>query len=610
MTWLRTTTIYTLVLTILFSSFSIFILHSIPAQALSGSEFKAGRIIDDSVFFNKDSMSVNQIQQFLNAKVPVCDRNRASSNPSYQPPWTCLKEYQENITTKANNIGQFNSDGTPKSVAGGKSAAQIIWDVGQQYGINPQVLIVMLQKEQSLITDNWPWNVQYQKAMGYACPDTAPCDEQYYGFYNQVSSAAWQLKRYMQFPDSYNYKAGVTRYIQYSPDATCGGTNVLIENPATAALYNYTPYQPNAGALSNLYGSSACGAYGNRNFWRFFNDWFGGTLAGDNYRIKKIVKSKFMSTEQVFTSTKTQIDLSYWPTSSGVQRKTIIYSPEGEIMDFLKINEADGQTQTIYFASSKSVYKVQGTNNTFGQPIKIISRDNIKKISYEKIIENTEDVYKLFILANDGPYEYWWRQSTPISEGFRLWNITNAVDIVKSNDINGKNEVYVATPYEVYRMKWPMNGNIERIKVLTINNIIDIEKQNLTDTTELLYTATSNAVYETWWRQNTGFSNAARLASTPSGRKNIAIEKTITNGIHQLYIADTEYSREIWWGNGNGLNEGRLIRISQNGISDIEKSSSGKFQNIYTSYDKFVFETWWGNGKLNNGPAIVDLSKF
>ncbi|MCA9329184.1 hypothetical protein KDA11_00930, partial [Candidatus Saccharibacteria bacterium] len=178
---------------------------------------------------------------------------------------------------KENNIGRFNANGTPYNVPGGKLAGQIIWDVAQEYGINPQVLIVMLQKEQGLITDNWPWKVQYQKAMGYACPDTAPCDTQYYGFYNQVSSAAWQLKRYIALPYKYNFQVGVTRYIQYNPNAACGGSQVYLENAATAALYNYTPYQPNAGALANMYGTADCGAYGNRNFWRYFNDWFGST---------------------------------------------------------------------------------------------------------------------------------------------------------------------------------------------------------------------------------------------------------------------------------------------------------------------------------------------
>jgi hypothetical protein len=51
---------------------------------------------------------------------------------------------------------------------------------------------------------------------------------------------------------------------------------VNIRSLATSALYRYTPYQPNAGALAAGYGTAYCGAYGNRNFYLYFDDWFGG----------------------------------------------------------------------------------------------------------------------------------------------------------------------------------------------------------------------------------------------------------------------------------------------------------------------------------------------
>ena len=230
------------------------------AKAVSASDWKPGRIIDDAVFFNKDAMNPQQIQEFLNSKVPVCDTWHNWSgwvNGVWNaPPYTCLKDFSEN----------------------GKSAAQIIWEAGQNHGINPQVLIATLQKETALVTDPWaaPW--QYQRAMGYACPDTADCNSQYYGFTNQVHTAAWQFKRYTLYPDSYNFKAGVTRNIRWSPNADCGSSPVYIESQGTAALYNYTPYQPNSAALNNMYGTGdGCSAYGNRNFWRIFNDWFGSS---------------------------------------------------------------------------------------------------------------------------------------------------------------------------------------------------------------------------------------------------------------------------------------------------------------------------------------------
>ena len=231
------------------------------AKAVSSSDWKPGRIIDDAVFFNKDAMNPQQIQAFLNSKVPVCDTwhnwSGTVNGVWNAPPYTCLKDFSEN----------------------GKSAAQIIWEAGQYHGINPQVIIATLQKETSIVTDTWaaPW--QYQRAMGYACPDTAACDAQYYGFTNQVHTAAWQFKRYTLYPDSYNFKSGVTRNIQWSTNINCGSSPVYIETQGTAALYNYTPYQPNNTALSNLYGSQTdgCSQYGNRNFWRIFNDWFGPT---------------------------------------------------------------------------------------------------------------------------------------------------------------------------------------------------------------------------------------------------------------------------------------------------------------------------------------------
>jgi hypothetical protein len=278
----------TLSLVLVLSASILATIASPQAKAVTASDWRAGRIIDDAVFFNKDAMSPTQIQLFLNAKVPICDRNHQAfftlNGRYHQPPYTCLKEYNENPTTKENNIGRFNPDGSPYIVPGGKSAAQIIWDAAQAHGINPQVLVVMLQKETAMVTDTWAATWQYDRAMGYGCPDSGPngsanCDTNYYGFYNQVSNAAWQLKRYTTNPDSYNFKAGVTRNILWNVAPTnCGSSPVYIETQGTAALYNYTPYQPNAAALNNLYGTGdGCSAYGNRNFWRLFNDWFGST---------------------------------------------------------------------------------------------------------------------------------------------------------------------------------------------------------------------------------------------------------------------------------------------------------------------------------------------
>ncbi len=246
----------------------------VKTSALSGSSFNASRIIDDSVFFDSNSMGAQDVQAFLSSKVPNCDTNHAAGG-GYNPPFTCLKDYRQNISGKSADAYCTGAVG-----GGTKSAAQIIKDVSVACSISPKVLIVLLQKEQSLITDTWPWPNQYEKATGYACSDTAPCDPEFAGFFNQIWYAARQFQRYVKQPQSFNFAYGKTSFVSYQANNPgCGGTNITIQNSATAALYNYTPYQPNAAALNNLYGTGdGCSAYGNRNFWKLFNLWFGSTL--------------------------------------------------------------------------------------------------------------------------------------------------------------------------------------------------------------------------------------------------------------------------------------------------------------------------------------------
>ncbi|MBO2988395.1 LGFP repeat-containing protein [Leucobacter tardus] len=162
-----------------------------------------------------------------------------------------------------------------------ESAAAIIAKVGQACGISPKVLLVMLEKEQSLVTDTWPTVRQFDVAMGYACPDSGPggsanCDPSQTGFYQQVYRAAWQFKVYRAHPNNYNYKPFQNNRIQWHPNTSCGTSTVRIENWATAALYIYTPYRPNQAALDAGWGTgNSCSSYGNRNFYNFYKTWFG-----------------------------------------------------------------------------------------------------------------------------------------------------------------------------------------------------------------------------------------------------------------------------------------------------------------------------------------------
>ncbi|MDH6181721.1 putative cell wall-binding protein [Microbacteriaceae bacterium SG_E_30_P1] len=248
-------------LSVVVATLAATLVPTVAANAITGADFDPGHIISDLQFYDNAAMSEAEIQSFLEAR--VAPTGCVTSN--------CLAAFKMDTFTRAadRNICTEYTGGSQES------AARIIYKVQRACGISARVLLVTLQKEQSLLTATAPTSWQMTASMGYGCPDTAPCDAQFYGFYNQVYKAAWQFKRYST-PDPWGTYQPGNRYIQYNPNPDCGGSWVNIRNNATAALYNYTPYQPNAASLANLYGSGgSCGAHGNRNFWTYYHGWFG-----------------------------------------------------------------------------------------------------------------------------------------------------------------------------------------------------------------------------------------------------------------------------------------------------------------------------------------------
>lgn len=257
---------------LIFAMSAVLVTVSAPrAEAwVSPGLWDPGYIISDQQFFDGGAMSVAEIQAFLNAKVPVC-HPEWSAGPD--DPIVCLKDYRQDTISRAADAYCPN----PYVGAANESAATVIFKVAQACNISPKVLLVTLQKENGLVTHTYPSAWRYRSAMGYGCPDTgAGCDAQYFGFQNQVWRAARQFQLYRLRPTSYNYRAGVNNQIGFHPNAACGAQTVYIQNSATAALYNYTPYVPNAAALSAMPGTgNSCSSYGNRNFWMYYWEWFG-----------------------------------------------------------------------------------------------------------------------------------------------------------------------------------------------------------------------------------------------------------------------------------------------------------------------------------------------
>ena len=368
--------------------FGVAILNTPGSTAVSATDFKAGNIIDDGVFYNKNAMTVEEIQAHLNRYMPACDtwgtgavgngryingraipanttraeyarQMREAGNTRYhEPPYVCVQNFYENPETHETLYDTKN-----EIKEGMLSAAQIIYDAAQKYGVNPQVLLVMLRKESYVWGDNWPLKDEYNTVMGYACPDNAPCDTKYFGFYNQVETAAWQLNYYKEHIYSYNYRPYATNYILYSPTISCGRKEVYLENLATTSLYIYTPYTPNDEALRNYPGTATCGSYGNRNFFMYFSEWFGDThsfsavkktIPDANYRISNSDGTKVL---HVVNDSK--------EASAGI----VADAAKTTSADFSFKRNADGNYQIIN-AASKMALDLPNSSAALGAEIK------------------------------------------------------------------------------------------------------------------------------------------------------------------------------------------------------------------------------------------------
>jgi len=204
-----------------------------PATHATEGTFQAEYLISDKDFANHNSMSEQDIQNFLDQQ--------------FSP----LRLYMD--TNPENSEKQWSW--------------QIIKNAAKQYRINPQVLITLLQKEQSLIigsllnlTGRMNW------AMGYAVCDSCSTDDpliqKYKGFANQVFYAAKRLRQCLDEPSKFR--------ISSKNSYTIDGQALTPANQATACLYNYTPH-----------------IHGNLNFWKIWNRWF-----ASSYHNNILVKAK------------------------------------------------------------------------------------------------------------------------------------------------------------------------------------------------------------------------------------------------------------------------------------------------------------------------------
>ncbi len=317
--------------------FTASLVVSFAAPLTAHASFMSNNLIDDRVFDNTSSMTPQAIDNFLNQFPGSC----ISSNNGFQSldpiSYTPAQGYNYGPNTSAGNV---------------------IWDAAQAYGINPQVLLVTLQKEQSLVTGGSGICVPraYTAATGYGCPDnitshdynnvslytingtmvtsvTGTCvnADSKAGFSQQVIRAAWLLRFGEQRSKgntgwnvqmSNSPKPGdhwdnsddpLTCYggpmtqgnfkrcssdsspTPYDGYITIDGVSTHMDTGGTAALYWYTPH-----------------FHGNQSFVSIFEGWFGATRGG--YCISSLTA---IQTDVVFQKTISNVDTPDFLINSG-----------------------------------------------------------------------------------------------------------------------------------------------------------------------------------------------------------------------------------------------------------------------------------------------------
>lgn len=197
-------------------------------------------VISYDVWRASNSMTVADIQSFLDAQ----------TGP--------LKTY----STYDYHDATIVDSSAPTHHSTAKTAAQIIWEAGRAWNLNPKIILATLQKEQSLLTVSNSANAaRLYKAMGCGVygdeNHDGKTDNRCPGFGHQIWDGARVLSTY---EITYHWYPGATRTVTAykSVDATklvdgevvsyhktvSYQKTIAPKNASTFALYIYTPYYP------------------------------------------------------------------------------------------------------------------------------------------------------------------------------------------------------------------------------------------------------------------------------------------------------------------------------------------------------------------------------
>ncbi len=520
--------------------------------------FEAGNIISDYVMSDYNSMDEGTIQAFLKSKAK-CDQRPDGNHVSYN---------QVNYFSDRLPVSHHLVDGHYVCMAdesfNGESAAHIIYRAAQDYRINPRVLIVLLEKEQGLVTDSFPNSLQYRSATGYGCPDTAACDSEYYGFKNQVRNAAYFF-RYILDNGSRYYPVG-NNNIKYNPNGNCGSSTVYVKNRATSALYQYTPYQPNSAVLNSNPGVVvSCGAYGNSNFYFYFTRWFGDTHKtigsiyfndGATFEIKAdsgkylVPDGNTQGSKMIISSNASEASRKFQLIRNG-DFYTIKHVATGLVLDVVGGNVDDGTNLQLYSSNGTCAQKWLIRNSGDGYSLK-------SECSYKSINvsggNSTVDGAKLQINNPTGASTERWTLVDLSAAAIESGNYvltdsgTKAADIEFGNTRNGTRIHTYDITYgsnQQYIVSRGVDG-FYQIKNVTSGKVLDVSNAGTDNGTAVqLWDYNSTTCAQKWMIRKE--NNKYVLVSTCSGKALDVPNGNIRQNNQKLQIWDKNNTAAQYW---------------------------------------------------------------
>jgi len=175
----------------------------------------------------------------------------------------------------------------------GRSVAQLIYDETTQHNINPKLILIILQRESTAITQTapssdtrktWPMFYNYDENMANCLNAGTNCNDSKYNkpdySYRAVNyggvgqQIAYSIAQFRNLHDSASYCGG-------SLAVSVDGGTIATDNAASCALYKYTPH-----AVS--YDTSSA-------FYTNWQSWWSATPNGGSYSAPNIISENNFS---------------------------------------------------------------------------------------------------------------------------------------------------------------------------------------------------------------------------------------------------------------------------------------------------------------------------